>query len=825
MSLGWRCLLWVVLGVASLPGCHKALPASHADAAADAGNGTDAAVDGSKADAATDAGNGADLAADGSKADEPADAGNGADPASDGSKADAAMDAGNGTDAAVDGNQADQPAPPPIDATATVPDLCSGVVQLTADLFHACAVKSEGTLWCWGANGFGQLGDGTTDDRPSPVAVTALGSDVVQAATGYDFTCAVKRDGTLWCWGANDSGELGAGDSPASAALPIQVSALGSGVAEVAAGGEHACARKLDGTLWCWGARWVGDGSPAGKHSTPTKVSSLGAAVAGISVSWGNACARLTDGSLWCWGGNEGGQLGDGTTNHAPAPVEVTTLGRLVTQVSAGYQDTCAIKSDGTLWCWGWRSGTQTPAMVASLGTDVAAVAMGRNHFCARKRDGTLWCWGGNGTGQLGDGTTSFRSTPAQVPGITGAADVAATNDFTCAVVAGGALRCWGSEGFGELGNGVTSAQPSPRVVTALGNDVAQLTAGYQSFCARKLGGTVACWGLNLAGSLDGSMSYQPIPAEAAVPGRAAASVAASDGGATCAVSTAGEVWCWGLLSNANRSFDLVTVAVQVAGLPADIIEVAVGWGHACALARAGTLWCWGRNDYGELGDGSDAPFRATPVEVETLGPTVRHVTAADSHTCAQTADGSLWCWGANDYGELGDGTTDSRATPLPVTALGTKVRQAAAGSADHTCAVLDDGTAWCWGRNDNGELGNGTLEQSTVPVQVAGLTAAVQVSTGGAHTCARADDGALWCWGSGSVGQLGDGRSGQAAKATIPVQVVGLASKAVEVTVGPGATCARDENNAGWCWGVMGMLGDGTTGITPSAVAPAGCR
>jgi alpha-tubulin suppressor-like RCC1 family protein len=142
------------------------------------------------------------------------------------------------------------------------------------------------------------------------------------------------------------------------------------------------------------------------------------------------------------------------------------------------------------------------------------------------------------------------------------------------------------------------------------------------------------------------------------------------------------------------------------------------------------------------------------------------------------------------------------------------------------TCAVLDDGTAWCWGRNDNGELGNGSLDQTVLPVQVAGLVSVVEVAIGEAHACARTSDDALWCWGGNGVGQLGTGRTGQTARSTIPVRVASLGARVTGLAVGSGATCARGVDGSVWCWGArtLGMLGDGAVGFTPSPVAPAGC-
>ena len=705
-------------------------------------------------------------------------------------------------------------------------NLCGDVAQVAAGLLHACALKGDGTLWCWGANGFGQLGDATLDDKASPVPVTALGSDVVQVTAGDDSTCALKRDGTVWCWGANHNGQLGNGTTTDSS-TPTQAAALGSMVAEVATSSSSylTCARKLDGTLWCWGFGNFGDGTGWNGHTTPTQVTGLGSDVAGVSLGQNHYCARKMDGSLWCWGWNAAGQLGNGSLLDSSAPVEVTALGHAVSSVSAGMQVTCALKTDGTLWCWGWGNGGPTPSQVASLGADVVEVSVGGGHTCARKGDGTLWCWGGNGEGQLGDGSTRYRDAPVQVTAATGFLHAAAGFDFTCAVQVGAKLSCWGINDFGELGMGTTSIQAVPLAVASLGTDVAQLAGGSGFFCARKTDGSAWCWGDNLAGQPDdGPTGYRPNPVEVIALGHSVAQVAGGWGGATCTLMTDGGVWCWGSISNASSNFDPRPVPFQVAGLPTNLVEIAVGWGHACARADDGTLWCWGRNDNGQLGDGSNAFFREMPVQVSALAGLVVQVATTGWHTCARTIDGTLWCWGSNDSGELGDGTTSDSATPLPVTPLGAKVRQVSTSPISHTCAALADGTAWCWGQNDSGQLGDGTTLQSAVPVQVSGLASVVEISAGAAHTCARTGDGALWCWGDNGGGQLGNGMSGQRAMATTPVRVATLGT--VEVCAGTGDTCARGKNGGIWCWGVRdyGLLGDGDLGFVLSPVAPLGC-
>ena len=283
-------------------------------------------------------------------------------------------------------------------------------LQLAAGDDHTCARKTDGTLWCWGSNTDGQLGDGNIGAKASPVQVGALGTLVAEVAAGVGHTCARKTDGTLWCWGQNFQGQLGDGDI-VDKASPVQVSALGTLVAEIAAGRLHTCARKTDGTLWCWGSNidgQLGDGT-AGNKPSPVQVGALGTLVAEVAAGVGHTCARKTDGTLWCWGLNFQGQLGDGTTGDKSSPVQVGALGTLVAEIAAGNLHTCARKTDGTLWCWGNNDHGQlgdgtsksksSPVQVGALGTLVAEVAAGGNHTCARKTDGTLWCWGTDGTG------------------------------------------------------------------------------------------------------------------------------------------------------------------------------------------------------------------------------------------------------------------------------------------------------------------------------------------------------------------------------------------------------------------------------------------
>ena len=336
----------------------------------------------------------------------------------------------------------------------------------TAGGFHTCQVRvSDKTLWCWGANESGQLGTGDNINRNVPTKVNIAG--VASVSAGSYHTCATKTDGTLWCWGSNGAGQLGIGltlttntSSHPDKNVPTQLYI--AGVASVSAGNGHTCATKTDGTLWCWG--WNSDGELGIGNTTgkfvPTQLYIAG--VASVSTGNGHTCATRTDGTLWCWGLNSDGVLGIGNTTGKFVPTKVNIAG--VASVSTGNGHTCATRTDGTLWCWGLNSdgvlgignttGKFVPTKVNIAG--VASVSAGTYHTCAKKTDGTLWCWGNNDYGELGIGTqgvTTNKNVPTQLY-IAGVASVSAGSYHTCATKTDGTLWCWGLNDRGQLGIG-----------------------------------------------------------------------------------------------------------------------------------------------------------------------------------------------------------------------------------------------------------------------------------------------------------------------------------------------------------------------------------
>lgn len=293
---------------------------------------------------------------------------------------------------------------------------------------HALVLRDDGTVWGWGANSRGQLGNGDPVSRLRwPVQALGLDDMVAvdaSAAVSNGFSMALRADGTVWTWGYGSSGQLGDGSSGAlhSSAIPSKVPDL-TGVVDIAAGASHSLALKEDGTVWAWGSNdygQVGDGATQDRLE-PTQVSELGDIVA-VEASNGSSFALRADGTVWAWGANFVGQLGDGTTQHRALPTRVDGLDNVV-RLSAFSGHVLASKTDGTVWAWGHNrygqlgdGATQDrlqPVQMVGL-SDITSVAAGTRHSVAVRQDGTVWAWGRNVDGQLGDGSTTDRHTPVR---------------------------------------------------------------------------------------------------------------------------------------------------------------------------------------------------------------------------------------------------------------------------------------------------------------------------------------------------------------------------------------------------------------------------
>jgi alpha-tubulin suppressor-like RCC1 family protein len=384
-------------------------------------------------------------------------------------------------------------------------------------------------------------------------------------------------------------------------------------------------------------------------------------------------------------------------------------------------------------------------------------------------------------------------------------------------------IACAGAAGASAYGSKSVSASSSPTSHTSASATATAISAGGGTgaghTCALTRAGGVKCWGNNRFGELgNGTRKYRttPVAVHGLTSGVTAISAGDSD---SCALTGAGAVKCWGL-NHVGQLGDGTTTGrrrpVAVSGLPSGVTAISAGRFHTCALTSAGGVKCWGNNEEGQLGDGTTTD-RHTPVTVSGLSSGVAAIAAGSYHTCALTTAGQVKCWGSNTHGELGDGTTTNRRRPVAVSGFPSGVTAISAGFED-SCALTSAGGVECWGYNQYGKLGDGTRTDRHTPVAVSGLSSGVAaIAAGGFHSCALTSAGGVECWGYNFYGELGDGTTTNRRR---PVAVSRLARGVKAIEAGEAHTCAL--TSAGWvkCWG-LSILGDGTAikGLTPVGV------
>jgi len=335
-----------------------------------------------------------------------------------------------------------------------------------------------------------------------------------------------------------------------------------------------------------------------------------------------------------------------------------------------------------------------------------------------------IYCWGYNYFGQLGDGSTDNQNTPTKINFENGRKVFKAYLGVyhSCAVFDDGELQCWGMNQYGQVGDNSTIYKIKPTKINIKNeSSITQMALGYERTCAVFDDGTMYCWGLNSFGELgDETKIDKMVPT---------ASIAVKD----------------------------------------DVVQVSTGWHHTCVITQDNSLQCWGANGFGQLGDGTTI-HKTMPTKVSIdNGKAVMQVVTGWHHTCALSVDGILYCWGWNLFGQLGDDTSTNKPVPQKVIVNNGKKIKQVASIYSHVCAISDDDTVWCWGRNSKGQIGDGTQTGKLVPtkVDIGDERAVTQIVVGEDHTCVRLDDNAMKCWGENDDGQLGTGTNNDVYKAS----------------------------------------------------------
>ncbi|MBK7148651.1 MAG: hypothetical protein IPH78_07435 [Bacteroidetes bacterium] len=598
-------------------------------------------------------------------------------------------------------------------------------VKVVCGQYHTLALNANGTLYVWGYNAYGQIGDGTATTRTVPTQPLAFTPGWLDIGAGANHTLGVKSDGTLMAWGYNGNGQLGDGTGN-TRYQPNAVSNI------------------LPGTVAC------------------------------LSGGTQHSIAVLTNGTVMGWGYNAYGQLGDGTTT--------TRL---------------------------------TPVIMSGIST-ATKVACGDNHTLLLLSNGTMRACGYNGYGQLGDGSNTNRTTPVVCTGVTDGAYIASMY-YTSGVLQStnpDVVCMSGFNGYGQLGNSTytdkntftcTDISPDPVALTI---SPIRLTNGYQHTQFVRSDGTLWGWGYNGYGQLgNGTTTTTNIAVQS---GNASNWASVSAGYYhTVAIKTDGTLWAWGYNvygqlgdgTTTNR-----TTPVQI-GSATNWAKVECGIFHTAALTTTGELYIWGYNGYGQLGDGTTTN-RLTPTLIFSFSKW-KDISAGSYHTLGVKGDNSLWAWGYNPYGQLGDGTTTDKVSPVLVTGITGPYLSISAGF-NHSAAVLSDGTVRTCGYNGYGQLGDGSTINRSTPVVMTGISTAVEVAAGDLHTMLRMSDGTLRACGYNGQGTLGDGTTTTRLTpvvmtgATAAVNICGFYRTSGYIGADPDVVCLTGDNG-------NGQIGDGT--------------
>lgn len=562
---------------------------------------------------------------------------------------------------------------------------------VTVGSTHACALTAAGDVICWGGNRYGQLGNGLAapDDSPHPPARVQLDQRATSVSAGGHHTCATLSDGSARCWGVNTEGQLGNGVvGPAGTPnpRPLRVANLAGEQVGISASQAGTCSRSRAGAVYCWGRHGQARGLSDSRPGVPGRALGLHG-IAHLATGTYHGCAVTSGGAIKCWGSDIYGATGDRSGHGTPNVVsEVTAAaaaqppqdpgvtpvhGSPWVQIATGWDNSCGVKQDGTVWCWGsgqlaqQRPGEEaqsmlTPTRVTGLPA-AKAVSVGVSNACAIDRIDRLFCWG-PGAALLGLGLEHYprAAQPQLVDGLPAVRQVSFSFGI-CALTLAGDLYCWGR---GEwTGLGTTDVVPYPRKHDGLPR-LATVDFGWRHACAASSGGSLWCWGHN----------------------------------------------DYGQLGNGSVSPQVPYLTPQRVSVPS-VSDVSAGWYHTCALTQPGVPWCWGTGKVTGRPAGDPFSLRTIPGAVQGA-PAIRRLTTYGWHQCAESVADELWCWGENLYQQLGNADADSGGSVAPVRSALAGVQQAAGGLA-HTCAIDQQQELFCWGHNAYGQIGIGTTSSS----------------------------------------------------------------------------------------------------------------
>ncbi|TXI94339.1 MAG: hypothetical protein E6Q33_00705 [Neisseriales bacterium] len=737
-----------------------------------------------------------------------------------------------------------------VPTSVTMPSGVTAFNQVSTNSNFSCAIassgESAGRVYCWGIGGSGQIGNGATSNVNIPTSVI-MPSGVTafsQISTNSTFSCAIASSGEsagrVYCWGAGGSGQIGNG-STNNATVPTSVT-MPSGVdsfSQVSTNPYFSCALAGSGTnagkVYCWGTGTSGQiGNSANSNvnvptsvTMPSGVTSFSQISTNSSFSCGIAGSGSNTGGIYCWGTGGSGQIGNGATSNVNIPTSVIMPSGVTafSQISTNSSFSCAIASSGEsagrVYCWGaGASGQIGNGTNANVNVPTAVVAIdGVNSFsqvssnttafsCAIASSGAnagkIYCWGND----LDVTTMGSAGAPspfsATLPLGVGVYNELSTNtSFSCAIAGSGSnagrAYCWGTGSGGQIGNGFNANVNTPTSVIMPPGVTAfnQVSTNTNFSCAiassGESAGKVYCWGIGSSGQIgNGSTNNATVPTSVIMPsGVTAFNQVSTNTNFSCAIASSGEsagrVYCWGANGPSGRigngtvvSNVSVPTSVTMPSGVTTFSQVSTNNSFSCAIASsgesAGKVYCWGANGpSGRIGNGSTNNATVPTSVIMPSGVTAFNQVSTNSNfSCAIASSGEsagkVYCWGIGSSGQIGNGSTNNATVPTSVIMpSGVTAFNQVSTNTNFSCAIASSGSGagkvYCWGTGTNGQIGNGANTSVNVPTQVImppGVDAFGKVWVTNLYACAIAatgvNKGRRYCWGSNYAGQLGTG-------------------------------------------------------------------
>lgn len=651
----------------------------------------------------------------------------------------------------------------------------AGGVQIQGSQVHALAIDLRGKVWGWGSNISGQLGNNSTSAVSTPVSICGANKTFCEVTQGFNHSLGIDKNGRVWAWGLATGGALGNNSTTPQRNTPVSILGANKTFCKIAAGNNNSAAIDFRGQVWTWGSNTAGALGDNSITSRLTPVAISGALKTFCDITFGNNYMLAIDfrGTLWAWGINNSNNLGDGTTTSRLTPIKVSGACKTFCRITAGNATSMALDLRGRGWSWGaGPSGVSaqdgagtlvTPTSIKGAAKTFCQIEIGAQNGFALDYRGKIWTWGSNIYGELG--RQYINLSPLSILKTSRVYCLAGMTTGAAFVINNsGTIFSWGDGTNGRLGQNITTCTCSPQ----------QISGAIKTFCL-------------ISGGL----------------------------GTIHAIDKNGRAWGWGINTN-NQIGDNTAVnrctPVSVAGAIKTFCKISDGNSHSLVIDKNGRVWGWGTGTNGRIGDNNTAN-RATPVSILGANKTFCQIAAGNDSSAGIDLTGRVWCWGNNTAGQLGDNTLVSKNTPVSILGALKTFCQIAIGN-QFVIALDLRGTAWAWGAGSSGFLGDNqsTLSRST-PIRVSGACKTFCKIACNTHTIALDNRGTAWGWGNNVNGGIGD--MGSSNRLT-PVRVCGATKTFCDIAVIAGNSLAIDNLGNYWVWGLNGT-GQLGTGIIPN--------